>query len=121
MRAACVLALACAPDPVPLKCLDEGTFYREYAVALCRGAADCGDLWGATEEECVEIVADGNSEEEGRLLRVCPAASYDPCEASACLDQMLHSPPRCGPEGVLVSCGKLDWYHGLCSAFEGTE
>lgn len=114
------LAAACAPESVTLECVDEATFYREYANAICVGAAHCNDLNGESVQACVDRVALGNPEAEHRLFRVCPGAAYDGCEAAACLDQLLHSPPQCGPESVLDACGTLDWYHGLCPEFSGT-
>lgn len=119
---AAVLLAGCAGGPVQLECIGEATFEQQWGAAVCRAYAYCGNPSGETEDECVErLGTDGLSEAKQHLLDACPHAKFDGCEAAACLDQLLHSPPECGPISALRACGTMDWYHGLCPEFSGTE
>ncbi len=97
-----------------------GLLLPEGAEPLLAHLADatvrCGSPYYATEDECMEW-RDDDPFSEGKwwLSVVCPGAVYDPVQAAACLDQVLHSPLDCEGIWYTPACGNMDWYRGVCS------
>lgn len=106
----------CARDVVVLEPIEEEAFERAYLGALCHATFACGRSLGGSVEECVaEIDHVPFSEGKWWLSVVCPGAVYDPVQAAACLDQVLHSPWDCDGIWSTPACGNMDWYRGVCS------
>lgn len=105
----------CARDVVMLEPIEEAEFELALFKAYCQGAARCGKLDFDSKEACVDYwTAASFAESKWLLPQLCPGAEYDPVQAAACLDQILHTPQDCSGLGSETTCPHMDWYRGAC-------